>query len=462
MSEGLSAASAEERVAAIEALRFIHLKDPEVLRKVLDLCADDTPAREAASDDPFAAFFQGEAATEVRTVGDEAVARLDRAGLPRGAWEALADAVTRHPDARRLHEAAARWAAETRWVDEIAALDALVPPLQAVDVPLLAVVASASEEGREVLIRRALRPWNPRTFQELLNHQASHAATLAALEHAIDSGDLVPDAPQALLILGLLAGWESEAAPRLARQLSTDHPWTVAYGSLDDPEQLPALLRWLDDGAPSAPGPLGWRLVEVLRQRPRIDGWPLARWVRRFDLPSEAFAEWGVDDAAAELLTGRLSKLSSTDEAERIEGWNAAGLLVAEDRHADALDALADAVAADLPWDADFLSRLASGRPPIPGLSAAIVAGIDRHDDPGPALAAAADLDREELEPVGDALLAWASAQPVATTPAGKGLVKESRDGVDHRALRLLVERAPSPERLTTLEAIEPVVRGRE
>ena len=138
----------------------------------------------------------------------------------------------------------------------------------------------------------------------------------------------------------------------------------------------------------------------------------------------------------------------------------AAGLLVAEDRHAQAIDALADAVAGDLPWDGDFLSRLATGRPAIPGLAEAIAAGIATHGDPSPALIAAHDLDSAELGIVVDALLAWAAGQPIVPSPAGPGLVRESREGVDHAGLSALVDRVPSPARRTALDAVEPLVRS--
>jgi len=457
MADGLSAATPQARVAAIEALRFVHLKQPDTLGRLLDLCADDAPAKEVESDDPFAAFFQGAAVKETRTVGDEAVARIDRAGLPRDAWVALAEALQRHPSCRRLQEAAARWASETRWVDEVAALEALVPPLQAADVPLLAIVAAASPDGRDVLTRHALRPWHARTVQELLNHNGAHHGTVEAIEEGLEEGWLVPDANQAMLLLGLLAGWESDAAPRVAASLIARLPWAVAYQAIDDANARPGLLQWLDAEHP-APAGLGARVAEVLRQRPRIEGWPLARWVDRFGLGSETFDSWGLDDDAAEVLRGRLDGLLSDDEATRLEAWNAAGLLVLEGRHEPNLAQLEAAVIRELPWDAGFVARLAAGRPRLPGLGAAMAQQIEAHGDPEPALSAAHDLDDDALAPVVDALLRYAASQPTVQKPAGPGLVRTQREGIDTDALGRLVDRVSTPERRQQLAAVEPVV----
>jgi hypothetical protein len=457
MPDGLNDASPAARVAAIEALRFVHLKDRDTLDRLLDLCADDAEAREVAADDPFRAFFSDEQAVEVRTVGDEAVARIDRAGLPRDSWEALAEALDRHPGHPRLGPAAARWAAETRWTDEVAALGALVPRLQAADVPLLEVVAGASPDGRDVIIAHALSPWHPRTVQELLNHNGAHGLTVEAIESALDDGSLQPDPSQAMLLLGLLVGWESPAAPRVARRLLPRLPWVVAYLALDDPDALPALRAWLDDGDRGPEG-LGHRVVEALRQRPPVPGWPLARWVERYDLSAEAFDAWGVDDEAAEVLRARLVRLEDPDEERRLEGWNAAGLLVLEGRHGEVAEAIERALEHELPWDPDFVARLAAGRPPLRGLGPAIARQVAATDDPSPALAAAADLDDDAVGPVVDALLAHAAAQPTVRKPAGRGLVRIERDGVDPHRLAALVQRSPTDARQQALAELEPVV----
>lgn len=458
MSEGLDAATPGERVAAIEALRFVHLKEPAVLARLLDLCTDDAPAREVDRDDPFAAFFQAGPSTETRTVGDEAVARIDRAGLPREAWDALAAALDRHPTHRRLQEAAARWLAETRWTDPVAAHRALVPPLQGADVPLLAAVTAADDAVRDVLIDRALHPWHDRTVQELLNHRDAHAPTVAAVEAALAAGTLAPTADQALLLLGLLAGWESDALPRVAAALRPEHPWVVSHLALSDPGALPALGAWLD-GPEEGPRGLGRRVVEVLRQRPRVEGWPLAAWVARFDLPASAFDAWGLDDAAVQLLLDRVAAgLDASDEDTRLEAWNAAGLLVLESRHAPVLDRIDAALARDLPWDADFVARLAAGRPALPSLGAALAAGVARHDDPAPALAAAHELPDDALGPVVDAVLALAARRPEVRRPAGPGLERVAREGVDIDRITPLVARVATPEREAALEAVQPVV----
>lgn len=461
MVDGLSAAAPGDRVAAIEALRFVHLKDATVLARLLDLCADDAPAREVDNGDPFAAFFQAGPTTETRTVGDEAIARLDRAGLPRDAWPALAAALARHPTCRRLQEASARWLAETRWSDPAAAHAALVPPLQAADVPLLAAVAAAGPDARDVLIDRALAPWHDRTVQELLNHREAHDATLEAIEARLADGRLVPTEAQALLLLGLLAGWESPALPRVAGVLEARHPWAVAYLALDDAEAVPRLRQWLAAG-PSTHAAVGVRVVEALRQRPRVEGWPLAAWVEHFDLPASAFGAWGLDDAAAELLARRLDGLAATDDATRLEAWNAAGLLVLEGLHADHLDTIDAALARELPWDADFVARLAAGRPRLPRLGAAIARAVRDHDDPAPALAAAHDLDDDALGPVVDAVLALAARRPEVRRPAGPGLERIRREGIDTDRLEPLVARVATPDREAALDRVRPVVRGVE
>ena len=126
------------------------------------------------------------------------------------------------------------------------------------------------------------------------------------------------------------------------------------------------------------------------------------------------------------------------------------------------LPVLTEAIRRDLPWDGDFLSRLAAGRPVVPGLAEAIAEGVHTHGDPGPALMAASDLSSDGLAVVVDALLAWAAEQPTDTTPAGKGLVREARVGVDDAALRSLVERVATPAREAALEALEPVVLSAE
>lgn len=447
------------RAKAIAELRFVHLKDPDTLARMLDLCADGSPIREEASDDPFAAFFAGDAAKVTRTIADDAIARLERAGLPRDAWSSLAAAIERNPDDLALLEAAARWTAETRWTDPVAALEALVPPLQAADVPLLAIVARAEGDAQQVLIRRALDPWNPRTLQELLNHAGSRGPMLMALKTRIVDEGFRPDADQTLLLVGLLAGWESPEAAALAAPLSDTHPWVVAYQSLDEAEALPALSAWLDDPV-DAPPTLGWRLIEVLGQRPRVAGWPLTRWVRHFDLPSSAFDAWGFDDDGAALLQDRVRRLDSDDEDARLEGWNAAGLLVLESRHEPVMEALAAALGRELPWDPDFVARLAAGRPVPSGLVDAIVRELEVHpDDAEPAYAGADALPDEALPPVVDALLAHAESRPISSSPAGPGLERMARDGVDDRRLLALAKRGGSETQVAAAEELAPLVR---
>jgi len=456
---GLLDEDAATRAKAIAELRFVHLKDPDTLARMLDLCADGSPIREEASDDPFAAFFAGDAAKVTRTIADDAIARLERAGLPRDAWSSLAAAIERNPDDLALLEAAARWTAETRWTDPVAALEALVPPLQAADVPLLAIVARAEGDAQQVLIRRALDPWNPRTLQELLNHAGSRGPMLTALKTRIVDEGFRPDADQTLLLVGLLAGWESPEAAALAAPLSDTHPWVVAYQSLDDPEALPALATWLDDPV-DAPATLGWRLIEVLGQRPRVPGWPLTRWVRHFDLPSSAFDAWGFDDDGAALLQDRVRRLDSDDEDTRLEGWNAAGLLVLESRHEPVMDALADALGRELPWDPDFVARLAAGRPVPSGLIDAIVRALADHpDDAEPAYAGADALPDDALPPVVDALLSHAESRPTSASPAGPGLERIARDGVDDRRLLALAKRGGSEAQVAAAEELAPLVR---
>ncbi len=459
---GLLDDHAAARAQAIAELRFVHLKDADTLARMLDLCADPAPVREEASDDPFMAFFAAGEAKITRTVGDDAIARLERAGLPRDAWGALAEALARHPDHPAFLEAAARWTAETRWTDPVSALEALVPPLQAADVPLLAVVARAQGEARDVLVRRALDPWNPRTLQELLNHTDTRVPMLLALRRRIVEEGFRPDAAQTLLLVGLLAGWESPEAAALAAPLADTHPWVVAYQALDDASALPALDAWLD--APGeAPSSLGWRLVEVLAQRPRVPGWPLTRWVRHFDLPSTAFDAWGLDDDAVQLLVERLDALAGDDPDARMEAWNAAGLLVLESHHEPVLDVLSAAVARELPWDADFVARLAAGRPAIPGLADAIARELDADpSDADPAYAGADALPERELPVVVEALLRHAEAQPTVRSSAGPGLERLARDGVDDRRLLALAERLADEAQLGRATALAPLIRPLE
>ncbi len=456
---GLLADDAAARATAIGELRFVHLKDPDTLAHMLDLCADATPVREEASDDPFAAFFAGDEATVTRTVSDDAIGRLERAGLPRDAWTALADAIARHPACRPLLEAAGRWTAETRWTDPVAALEALVPPLQDADVPLMAVVTRAEGEARDVLIRRALTPWNPRTLQELLHHAGSRGPTLKALRSRIVDDGHRPDAAQTLLLVGLLAGWESPEAAALAAPLADTHPWVVAYQALDDPQALPALHAWLDTpGTP--PDSLGWRLVEVLAQRPRVEGWPLTRWVRHFDLPSTAFDAWGLDDDGAKLLQERVQLLEGGDDDARFEAWNSAGMLVLEGRHEPVLDVLAAALTRELPWDPDFVARLAAGRPVPVGLVEAIARKLaEEPEEPEPAYAAADALPDASLGPVVAALIAHAEGRPTLTSPAGPGLERLHREGVDDRRLATLAQRSGVDAHISAAEDLVPLVR---
>jgi hypothetical protein len=444
------------RAAAVKALRFVQLKDPATLAAVFDLCADDTDLRTEASDDPFAAFFQGDAAQVTATVGHDVIARVDRAGLPRDAWETLARALERHPHHVKLHEAAARWTAETRWTDAAAALTALVPLLQAADVPLLAIVASASDEARDVLIRCALQPWHPRTLQELLNHAASRGPMLQAIRKAVDDG-FRPDAEQTLLLVGLLAGWESEEASAVCAPLEDTHPWAVAYRALDDLDAIAALHAWLD--APTeAPASLGWRVVEVLSQRAKVEAWPLTRWVAHFDLPAQSFDAWGLDDDAVELLIERAQRFGGT-EAQALEAWNAAGLLVSGNRHVPILGLLEAAVATDLPWDADFLARIAAGDPPVPGLAAAIAHGLAHHDDNEPALAVVEALPAADFAIVVEALLGHAARRPTTTGPAGPGVERVFHEGVDDQRLLALAKRTGDAALIAQAVALEAIVR---
>lgn len=452
----------DRRRTALGRVRFRDLKDPTVLRAVLDLCRDATPTGGASgTGDPFAAFFTG--AETGATVADVAAERLDRTGLPPDPASVETIRATLEADGPpgRLPSVVARALGDTRWVDLDGALRSLVPALDRYDEPLFAAIVALPSAAAPTLAYLAAHPLRLRLLQELLNHPPTRPIVVEAVEQAFRA--YPPSRDEAAAVLAVLAAWSDPAVARIASALADRFPWVVAWQALEDPRALPALSAWLADGPD--PVVLG-RVSEILRQRDLPDGFPLAAWLRAAGEEHGLARTFGVDDAVSEVLSDWVA--ATADHGERPgRGWTAVSLLargrtlparVAEqlprlvaERHPERM----------APWDRELLETLARAAPPVPGVAELLLSGLRaRPEEAGVAVPALLAQDDALVRSAVLLLLERAEGAPVVVERAGRATVRERRDGIDTEALGPLVERLGDPALAARLDAVLPVVRA--
>jgi hypothetical protein len=437
----LTDASASARAAAIAQVRYKDLKDPAVLRRVLRACRDGAVVGgDALVGDPFEAFF-GAAGGAGRTVGDHAADRLEKTGLPpdRATVDLLAEALAEDGPPGRLPAVVAGALGETGWDDLDHAVRTLVPALDPFDQPLFQAIVRLPSTATPALIDLALRPLRPRLFQELMNHAPSREELVKAVVPAMEGAD-----ERALAtVAAVLAAWSDPAAGKLARAHEGRHRWLLAIRAIDDPTARPELGAWL---AGPREAPEGWlaRVTEILRPRERLDGWPTAAWLRATGDDVSLAEAWGVDQpGVAEVLVERVRQTGD---------WAAILLLVGAQRHAPILDRIDPRSA---PWSEAALTALAEADPPVPGLAEALLDHL-RADPSDVASAAEALIRLGAGSAATDLVLDAAARAPERTAPAGRGLVRVFREGVDLEGLEPLVP----ADRADRYEELRPFVRA--
>ncbi len=462
----LTAADPAVRAAAVGRVRFRDLKDPSVLAAVVRAATDPSPVPGArsATADPFAAFF--EARSEGATVGELAAERLSKAGVPE--TEATAELLARVLDevppgeGHTLPAAVARLLADSSWPDPVRAVELLVPALERHDQPLF-----------EALVRLPSATWptlcelatggrvRPRLLQELMNHPPTHEPVVAALRAAVLEDRTVPDDDEAITVLATLGAWSEPCASELAAHLARRFPWAAAWGALEDPAQLPALSAWLAEGAPGLDR-VWARLAEALRNRDPVPGYPIALLLRASGSDLGVLGAWGLDAEPAVQEVLRDWVRAWREDPER--AWAAAGRLVDAGAHGPVLEALGAAVtdpAGELPWHAPLLERLARAVPEIPGLSEALLSGLERspadYEEAVPALLACA---HATCARAADLVLDAAARAPWEVTRVGPGAVREGPRDLDVTALAPVVARLADPATTARHDALLPVVRA--
>jgi hypothetical protein len=456
------------RAVAIREVRYRHLKDPQVLARMLELCRDPAVVPGAqASVDPFAAFFGGAPPGGAR-VADVAAERLLATGLPKdnASVDLVAQALREDSPVERLAEVVTRSLGETQWDDVQHAVRTLVPALELHDVPLFHAITLLPQAAVDVMIERAVQPANARLLQELMNHEPSRPRVVAAIERVAGTAG----ADEVSLFAAILASWGEPRLSALCAGWTGRFPWVVAWAAIDDPDAGPPLAAWLAQGSPGAPADLFDRVSEVLRRRGCRDSFPLAAWMaaagQAHGLVEGRTSEAQDEDVATLLMSWVRELAAGRGPVER--GWHAAQYLVSHSRHAPVLAELTSALQRQppderaLPWEPALLQALAGAQPPVPGLGAHLAQRIRteplRATDAIGAISALGDpsLSRE----VAESVLSAAERAELEEVKVGKGVVRIGRRGVDPDSIGPLVLALGDPELRVRLDAVTSVVRA--
>ncbi len=470
--EGLAQESVRERAAALAELSRAELDNPAVLAAVMNIAGDEreVPSRHAPKTavDPFSSFFAGgitgdEAPATAYTIADFASDKVMELGFvgTNEAALAIAGALKDEPVSEKLGGCAARLLGVIQWVDEEAAVRAILPALLKADLTLFEALPGLKSDGLKAAVGLALHPYARRAVNELLNHPVAGELCYKAIKKVLMTGSLDPSEVEAMELLGLLSGWTG-VAKGPAKKLAQKWPWAVGFQAFDDPDAGPVFGEWLQSN-PEAPPELASMLERAMLSRPGIENFPLVTFLEWGDGGCAVIKRWKWGTQCAPLLQRWVQQWWQTGERSE-RAWEAILLLLQVGEHGPVNEAITGSFSADgdraVPWDKKFFKLMAEASPPVEGL----LGGLDtlgranpkRIGEVAPALIIAAGVDTDSMRDFAEAMLSMAEASEWENRAARKGIVHLVKKDVDVQGLQPVIDAIEDPALTARLDEVWP------